>query len=292
MALLTVILLMVPMLWGFGYPLIRASMGEIGAFQFLAYRFGIALIPLVIVFRRSLVSLPLSVWRNGALLGLTLATAYAALNLGLTYTTTVKAGFIMGFRVVLIPVLALTLLRLPTSGRTWVATLISAVGVIVIFLSTGTDLLAINRGDAIMLVTALAFAGHVVLIGRLLTPENMGALIVIQAGVVTLVGALFMGALEGLTVPQGVLHWFHLAATGLLSTALALWIQNRYQPMVSPGKAGIIYSAEPLFAGIFGFLYLGEQLAGAQWLGAVLIITAMILAQWPEIRSLFATRGE
>jgi len=288
-ALLTFILLMVPMLWGFGYPLIRASMGEIGAFQFLVYRFGIALIPLLIVFRRSLKGLPLSVWRNGVVLGMTLATAYAALNLGLTYTTTVKAGFIMGFRVVLIPLLALTLLRLPTSGRTWAATLISAAGVGVIFLSTGTDLLTINRGDAIMLLTALAFAVHVLLIGRLLTAENMGALIVIQAGVVTVVGALFIGALEGLTLPHSPLHWFHLGATGLLSTALALWLQNRYQPMVSPGKAGIIYSSEPLFAGLFGFLYLGEQLAGAQWLGALLILAAMILAQWPELKSFFAS---
>lgn len=197
MPLLTFVLLMVPMLWGFGYPLIRASMGEIGAFQFLAYRFGIALIPLVIVFRRSLGNLPLSVWRNGAVLGIALATAYGALNLGLTYTTTVKAGFIMGFRVVLIPMLALTLLRLPTSGRTWAATLISAAGVSVIFLSTGTELLTINRGDAIMLVSALAFAGHVLLIGRLLTMENMGALIVIQAGVVTLVGHCSWGRSKG-----------------------------------------------------------------------------------------------
>lgn len=49
----TSILLMVPLLWGFGYPLIRASMGEIGAFQFLVYRFGIALVPLAIVFRHA-----------------------------------------------------------------------------------------------------------------------------------------------------------------------------------------------------------------------------------------------
>lgn len=99
-----------------------------------------------------------------------------------------------------------------------------------------------------------------------------------------------MGALEGLTLPQSPLNWFHLGATGLLSTALALWIQNRYQPMVSPGKAGIIYSAEPLFAGLFGFLYLRGQLAGAQWIGAVLILAAMILAQWPELKSFFTAR--
>mgnify|MGYP006277602081 CR=1 FL=1 len=286
------ILLMVPMLWGFGYPLIRASMGEIGAFQFLVYRFGIAFVPLVIVFRRALMNLPLSVWRDGAVLGIALSVAYGALNLGLTYTTTVKAGFIMGFRVVLIPILALTLLRLPISGRTWAATLISAVGVSVIFLSTGTDLLAINRGDAIMLVSALGFAGHVLLIGRLLTSEHMGALIVIQAAVVTIVGALFMGMLEGVTLPQSPLNWFHLTATGLLSTALALWLQNRYQPMVPSEYAGIIYSAEPLFAGFFGFLYLGEQLAGAQWLGALLILAAMVLAQWPELKAFFTTRDE
>jgi len=289
---MTAILLMVPLLWGVGYPLIRASMGEIGAFQFLVYRFGIALVPLAIVFRHAFKNLSLSVWRSGILLGLALAAAYASLNLGLTYTTTVKAGFIMGFRVVLIPVLALTLLRLPIAGRTWVATLISAVGVGVIFLSSGTDLLAINRGDAIMLVSALAFAGHVLLIGRLLTSENMGALIVIQAGVVTLVGILFMGALEGLTLPVSPLQWVHLGATGLLSTALALWLQNRYQPLVSPGHAGMIYAAEPLFAAFFGFLYLGEQLAGSQWLGALLILTAMVLAQWPELRSLFKAKDK
>lgn len=220
-------------------------------------------------------------------MGIALAAAYAALNLGLTYTTTVKAGFIIGLRVVLIPILALILLRLPIMRRTWAAALISAAGIGLIFVGTGSGVASFNRGDVIMLLSALAFAGHVLLIGRLATSEQVSALIVIQAGVVTVVGALLMGAFEGLTLPDSPLHWFHLVATGLLSTALALWLQNVYQPLVSSEHAGIIYSSEPLFAGLFGFLYLGEQLEGSQWLGALLILAAMVLAQWRDIKPFF-----
>lgn len=45
----------------------------------------------------------------------------------------------------------------------------------------------------------------------------------------------------------------------------------------------VIFSSEPLFAALFGFIFLGEILRGWQWIGAALIVQAMVLALEPKI---------
>ena len=285
------LLLIVPMLWGLGYPLIRSSMDEIGALPFLVYRFGVALVPLLIVLRASLRGLDRAVWCHGILMGVALAAAYGSLNVGLTYTTTVKAGFIIGLRVVLIPMLVAVLLPGSIRARTWMAALLSTAGLAIIFLGTESSWASVNRGDVMMALSALAFAVHVLLIGRLSRPDAVQAQLLIQIGVVTVLGGLLTAAIDGLAVPTSRVAWMHLATTGVLSTALALWLQTRYQLAVPAERAGIIYSSEPLFAAFFGFLYLGERLVGWQWLGALLILAAMLLVQWPAVRRAFSHRA-
>ncbi|MBD3223568.1 MAG: EamA family transporter [Caldithrix sp.] len=275
-------LLTVPMLWGIGYPLIRESMAYIGPLAFLFYRFGIAFILLLIFYRNQWRGVHLRDWLKGIITGVVLFLAYAFLNWGLVYTTTSNAGFIIGLRVVIVPVIGAVLFRQIIPGRSWLGAGISLIGLIFIFFGAKATVKSINPGDMIMLFSAIFFALHVLLISRFIHIKNYVSNLIAQISVVTLFSGAAMLLLESVKLPGSLLVWQNIMITGLLSTLLAFWLQTRFQRHSTADRTGIIFSSEPLFASLFGFIYLGESLIGWQWPGAFLIILAMIVSQLPS----------
>jgi drug/metabolite transporter (DMT)-like permease len=66
--------------------------------------------------------------------------------------------------------------------------------------------------------------------------------------------------------------------TGLVTTALALWIESIAFARVPATDASIILTTEPLFAAAFGAISLGETFGTSDYVGASLIIGACVLA--------------
>ena len=279
------LLLLVPMLWGMGYPLIRSSMGSLGPLGFLFLRFSSGLLPLVLLSWRSFSSMNRQILRKGLYTGTALFFAYAFLNWGLVYTTTAKAGFIIGLRVVLVPLVGALLFRLRAALSSWAAAFLSLSGLAFIFFGEFGFPLRINPGDALMLASAFFFAMHVLLVSRYVKYDNYSPLLLLQITTVVLFSAGGALVFEGGLFPSSPQVWPRALIAGLFSTALAFWLQNRFQYYSTPDRTSVIFSSEPLFAAFFGFLLLGEMLRGWQWAGAVLIVGAMALAQISRSRS-------
>ena len=70
-----------------------------------------------------------------------------------------------------------------------------------------------------------------------------------------------------------------LAITSVAASAGAFLIQTRAQREVSPTRTAVIFTMEPVFAGLFGFLLAGERLSARGWLGAGLILAGMLVAE-------------
>merc|ERR1719491_2803367 len=66
--------------------------------------------------------------------------------------------------------------------------------------------------------------------------------------------------------------------TGLITTALALWVESIVFKRVPATDASIILTTEPLFAAAAGATYLGETFGTSDYVGASLIIGACALA--------------
>jgi len=274
------LLLLVPLLWGWGYPLIRGSLDAIGPLGFLFWRFLAALLPLGAVYGRRLRGAAPATWRRGLVTGVTLFLAYAFLNWGLVYTTTAKAGFIIGLRVILVPIVGALLFRLRVAGPSWIAASVSVIGLVFIFFGDVAGPLRLNPGDALMVGSALFFALHILLVGRYGRPDTFAALLVLQVATVVLLSGLGAALAERALVPDDPAVWRDAALAGVFATGLAFWLQNRFQPRSTADRSGVIFSSEPVFAAAFGFLYLGETLQGWQWAGAALIAAAMVVARF------------
>ena len=105
----------------------------------------------------------------------------------------------------------------------------------------------------------------------------MYALTLVQIAVVALVG--WVGAtLSGVDLSISMNGWLGILATGAFATAFALVLQTWDQALISPTKAGIIYTLEPAFAALFAFVG-GERVAASTLEGGSLVLVAMVLVE-------------
>jgi drug/metabolite transporter (DMT)-like permease len=259
--------------WGLTFVMVQDAVELLPVTAFLAYRF-IPAAALVAAFSgRQLRRLTLAGWRAGAAMGVFLTAGYLFQTFGLLHTTASNAGFITGLFVVVTPLLGVLVLRQPASGVVWVAAGASAAGM---FLLSGAGADFRPAGDGLVLLCALAFAAHILMTDRGVAAHPVGALVAVQlavAGVACLAAAAAAGQLEP---PQGATVWSALIVTSLIASALGFFVQSYAQRHASPARTALILASEPAFAGLFGYLLAGDRLSATGWLGAVLILAAIV----------------
>jgi drug/metabolite transporter (DMT)-like permease len=94
-----------------------------------------------------------------------------------------------------------------------------------------------------------------------------------------------------LAVPQTGAGWFAAAWLGMLGTGLAYLLHFRIIERWGPTRASLVTYVIPVVAVTLGFLFLDERLRPAELLGAVLIISGVILVNGSiGQRALYARR--
>jgi drug/metabolite transporter (DMT)-like permease len=263
-------------IWGLTFVMVKDAIEELPTMAFLAYRFIPASLIVAVVFRKQLGRLPRDGWRAGAVLGVFLAGGYIFQTLGMEHTTASNAGFITGLFVVLTPVLGALVLRQRLPATVWAAAGVAAVG---LWLLSGAGTEFNTRGDGLVLICSFSLAAHILATSSAVKHHDVGALLAIQLGVVGLV-CLVIGAGAGdLETPHGWTVWSALIVTSLIASALGFFIQTFAQQHAPPARTALILAAEPAFAGLFGWLLNDERLSAAGWLGAALIMTAIVAVE-------------
>jgi drug/metabolite transporter (DMT)-like permease len=263
-------------IWGLTFPVVKDAIEEIPPYEFLAIRFVIAALALALLFPRSVGRLRGRALVAGAAAGAALGAGYALQTIGLTFTSATRAGFITGLFVVFTPALAALMLRRRPTARALGGVLLATAG-LVLLVSRRLEV-SFNSGDALVLGCAVAFALHVVLLGRFAPRHDIRDLTLIQMATCAAAFALISPLTEDLVVPRSGEVVFALVLTGLGASALAFTVQTWAQTHLSPTATAVTLTMEPVFAGIAGFLLLGERLTLLGWGGAALILAAMLLA--------------
>jgi drug/metabolite transporter (DMT)-like permease len=262
--------------WGLTFVMVQDAIAELPTMAFLGYRFVPAALLVAAVFWGPLRSLGAEGWRAGAVMGAFLTAGYIFQTLGLEETTASNAGFITGMFVVLTPLLAAIFLRQRISTVGWTAAGVSAIG---LYLLSGAGGDFSFRGDGLVLLCALSFAAHILATSRAVEHHDVGALVAVQlsvCGVVCLAVAVIAGDLEA---PRGQTVWSALIVTSLVASALAFFVQTFAQQHAPPARTALILASEPAFAGLFGYLLADERLSAVSWLGAALILAAIVAVE-------------
>ena len=188
-----------------------------------------------------------------------------------------KAGFLTALYVVLVPLFGLFFKR-KVSLPVWVAVALSVVSLYLLCIKGSFRLAA---GDLLVLVCAVCFAVHILVIDRFSATCDGVKLSCVQF--------LFAALWSGVCIP----FFEHVDAAALLSCALPLLyvgvfscgvgytLQILAQKGSNPTVVTILLSLESVFAVIAGAIILHQSMTPREYLGCVLMFLAVVLAQIP-----------
>ena len=271
--------MMVTAVWGWTFVLVKDAVSQYPTLPFLQIRFGLALLVMVVLVRRLPTRREL---RLGVIVGAVLAGGYLAQTAGLTQTSPGNAGLITGLFVVFTPLLN-RFFGAPIRWWTWAATGLSFGGLA--FLTGGPA--GLGLGDALVLVRAILFALHIVLLGRWSPGLPAAPLAMVQMGTSAVIFSA--GGTWQLHLPSASV-WFALVITGVFASALAFYIQTWSQGFISPNRTALILATEPAWALGAAVLLAGQRLGLLQAIGAALVLVAIVGHELASLR--FEVHGE
>jgi drug/metabolite transporter (DMT)-like permease len=178
--------------------------------------------------------------------------------------------------VVLTPVMGAIFLHERVGARAWVAAGVSLVGLYLLS-GVGDDLDL--RGDGLVLVAAIALSAHILATARAVRDYDVGALLAVQLAVCGIVPLAIAAAAGQLEAPEGETVWSALIVTSLVASALGFFVQTFAQRHAPPARTALILASEPAFAGLFGWLLADDRLSATGWLGAGLIMAAIVAVE-------------
>jgi len=217
-----------------------------------------------------------NILKAGSIAGFFLFCGISLQQIGLVYTTAGKAGFITGLYVIFVPIIGLILKETRTSAGTWAGALLACAGM---YLLSVTKDMKIGFGDILVLFSAVCFAFHLIIIGRLCNRFDTAKLSLIQCIVCTGLSLGVAGIFESFVLSDILKVSIPLLYGGVLSVGVAYSLQIYGQKNSPPSHAAIIFSLESVFAAIGGWLILDEILSGRAILGCAMMLAGMLMSQ-------------
>ncbi len=272
----TLALLSMAACWGSTFFLIKDLSDRVSALDFLAIRFPIATLTLVLLFPRALGKLPRDAVRHSVVLGGLYAGGQVVQTVGLAHTAASVSGFITGLYVVFTPILAALLLRTAIGRLTWAAVGVAIVGVGVLSLQPGG--LEFGYGETLTLVGAVAYALHIVALSRWSVPDRAMGMAIVQLMTISVI-CVAGAAPDGIDLPSRTGDWLSIVYMAVFAGALAIAGQTWAQAHLSPTRSAILMSMEPVFAAFFAVLAGSESLTWRMGSGGLLVVAAMLLVE-------------
>lgn len=276
------LLLLAAAIWGFSFVAQRVGMRHLGPLTFNGVRFALGAAVLVPLLIRSRTSSPVGEkpsrsfrLKSGLGVGLILFLGASLQQYGVIYTTAGKAGFITGLYVVFVPLLGL-MMGMKTGRLAWAGAFVAAVG---LYLLSARGIVGIDPGDGLVLLSAIFFAAHVLVIGRLtnrIDPIQLAVMQFTVVSVLSLIGAAIFETIETDALKAAAVPILY---AGLLSVGVAYTLQVIAQRRARPAHAALILSLEAVFAALGGWLVLSEGLSVKGMVGCGLMLAGILLAQ-------------
>jgi drug/metabolite transporter (DMT)-like permease len=264
------LLVLLTLIWGTTFVVIKGALEAVPPSLFLALRFTVAAVLLSWVRFDRKVLLPALV------LGVVSFISYSSQTLGLLYTTASKAAFITALCVVTVPFMSGLFFRTRVAGKVYVTAGIALAGLGLLTLG-GQD--PPNRGDLIILGTAVAYALHIILMSETLKEHPPLKVAALQLWPVALISWIWAAPQAGLLPHLPPAAWWSIIYLAVVATALVLVMQSYAQQVVPAHVAALVFVLEPVFAAFIAYWFRGEQLGVTGWIGGAMVLLAVVLSE-------------
>jgi drug/metabolite transporter (DMT)-like permease len=271
-----VALLLVTVVWGLTFPILKIATASLSGVEISALRFLIA----AICMAPFVWGVPRRSWRDGLVLGAMALVSYVAQAYGLQFISSNRSAFITSLNVIMVPLLAWGLGARP-AWKVFLAAFLACLGIGLMSFDGGAHVLA----DASTVFGALACAAYVLFLSRCANAHRPHQLATAQMCWMALLGCLWMAldsgveALQTLPLRISPSVWGGLLYLGVVASALITFLQASAQRHVPASQAAVIYAMEPVFAALFAWFWLSELLTLRAAFGALIVVFAVVLSE-------------
>ncbi len=287
-------LLLTAFIWGVAFVAQSVGMDYIEPFTFNCVRSvigGIVLIPVILVLKKMnngkeenvKTEEEIRMYRKNTILGgiccgFFLAVASSFQQFGIMYTTVGKAGFITALYIVIVPILGI-FMKKKIAPIVWVSSIIAVIGFYMLSIS---GQVSINIGDILVLICAVLFSLHILVIDYFSPKGNSVAISCIQFFTSGVICGICMLLFENPQIGKIFEAYIPLLYAGVMSCGVAYTLQIVGQKNMDPTVASLILSLESVFSALAGWVILGQELSPKELVGCALVFAAVLLAQMPQ----------
>lgn len=279
----SLLLLIASFLWGSTFVAQSDGADKVGPFTFLCLR---SVLGFAVLFPFAAIRMrkqekhtrnPRMLLWGGVVCGAVLTVSSLLQQVGIAHTSVGNAGFITAMYILLVPILGLFV------GKKMPLHLWGCVGIAVValYLLTIKDGFTISFGDLMVLLCAVCFAVHILVIDFVSPKVDGVTLSCIQFLTVALLTVIPMIVLEKPDWQTVLSAWLPIAYAGVLSSGVAYTLQIIGQKYTRPTVASLVMSLESVFAVLSGMVVLGDIPTVKEGIGCVLMFAAIILSQLP-----------
>lgn len=267
--------------WGATFVVIRDSLDVIDARALVFLRFGLAglLFAVIAAVRRPDFNRASVV--GGIVSGVFGAGGYLFQAIGLESTSAGSSAFLTAAGTILVAFIAWPLLRQRPESS-----LVTGIGLALVgaALLTLRGRLELGEGELWTLLGALIYALQIVAVARYAPHADPLALVTVQTLALTAVVLPLTRDVAEQAARLDATGWARLAYLAVAASVISPFLQVLAQRVLSAGRTGLLFALEPVFGVLFAVTMGGERFVWHWWLGAALILSGIIVAEWPAVR--------
>lgn len=269
-------------IWGGTFVVVKLGLQDISPVLFVALRFTLAAALLFIFAFQAVLRTNRGLFWKGNLLGFLLFLGFVFQTIGLNDTTASKSAFITGLMVIFTPFFQFAIEKRPPKAGNIVGVAIVTAG---LWLLTSPSGAGFTFGDFLTLLCAAVFGLYIVMLDVISKEQDALPLTFLQM--------LAPAALGWAAAPLFEAPVWHPTASAiavllysaLLANILCGYVQTRYQRDTTPTRAAIIFTIEPLWASILGYLVLQERIGYSGMIGGAMIIGGILVSELTDSAS-------
>jgi drug/metabolite transporter (DMT)-like permease len=263
-------------IWGGTFVAVKLGLVDLSPVLFVALRFSLAGVLLFVLGVRRIVKIDRVLLWKGNFLGLLLFLGFALQTIGLNDTTASKSAFITGLMVIFTPFYQFAIEKRPPKFGNVLGVVIVTAG---LWLLTSPSGAGFTFGDFLTLLCAAVFGLYIVMLDLISKKEDALQLTFLQMMAPAALGWLAAPLVETPTFNPTPMAIAALLFCALLGNVVCSYIQTRYQRDTTPTRAVIIFTIEPLWASILGYLLLREVIGYWGVAGGALIIAGILVSE-------------
>lgn len=271
-------LLFVTLSWGVSYITTDWALVELTPFTLNAYRFGGAFIVAVIIGFNKLKNVNKKTLKYSFFIGTALFVVYFGCTYGILYTSLSNAGFLVALPVVTTPIIAYIFKGVKPDKKFKLVLCTSVIG---IGLLTLNGEFKVASGDLLCILAAVAYGVDLNITETAVSHEDVYAfqLGVFQLGFTAIYCIVFSVTMNEFAIPTQPRVIGSTVFLAIFCTGIAFVVQAIAQQYTTASHVGVIFTLEPVFAGIIAFFVAGEVLTPRAYLGAVILILSLFIME-------------